>query len=65
MLGINLPDPMLAPATLVPAGEHTFRIDTKDGYGSHGELVVFELDASGTVARVKVGANYTLPVEAW
>jgi CubicO group peptidase (beta-lactamase class C family) len=65
MLGVNLPDPMLAPATLVPEREHTFRIDTKDGYGSHGELVVFELDATGTVARVKVGENYTLPVDAW
>jgi CubicO group peptidase (beta-lactamase class C family) len=65
MVGINLPDPMLSPATLVPVGEHTFRIDTKDGYGSHGELVVFELDAAGRVTRVKVGANYTLPVDAW
>ena len=65
MIGANLPDPMLAPATLVPEGEHTFRIDAKDGYGTHGELAVFELDAAGKVARVKVGANYVLPVETW
>ena len=65
MIGIFLPDPMLAPATLVPVGEHTFRIDGKDGYGSHGEHVVFELDSAGKVARARIGANYTTPVDEW
>jgi CubicO group peptidase (beta-lactamase class C family) len=65
VLGVSLPDPMLAPATLVPEREHTFRIDTKDGFGSHGELVVFELDAAGKVARVRIGPNHALPVETW
>src|SRR5262249_59607108 len=50
----NLPDPLWAPATLVPVGEHTFRIETKDGYGSHGEHVVVELDAGRKVTRVTI-----------
>jgi hypothetical protein len=65
MIGPNIPDPMWAPATLVPLGEHTFRVETKDGYGSHGEQVVFELDATGHVARVKIGYNSILPVKSW
>jgi hypothetical protein len=47
MIFPNLPDPLWAPATLAPVSEHTFRVETKDGYGSHGERVVFELDAAG------------------
>ena len=64
-IGPNLPDPMLAPATLVPAGEHTFRIETKDAMALPGEHIVFELGADGRVARVKVGANYVLPIADW
>jgi CubicO group peptidase (beta-lactamase class C family) len=64
-IGPNLPDPMLAPATLVPLGEHTFRIETKDGMALPGEHVVFELDANGRVARVKLGVNYVMPITEW
>ena len=64
-IGPNLPDPMLAPATLVPAGEHTFRVETKDGFGIPGEHVVFEMDANGRVTRVKLGANYVMPITEW
>ena len=64
-IGPNLPDPMIAPATLVPVGEHTFRIETKDGMALPGEDVIFELDASGRVARVKLGANYVMPISDW
>jgi hypothetical protein len=64
-IGPNLPDPMLAPATLVPVGEHTFRVETKDGFGLPGEHVVFEMDANGRVARVKLGANYVIPIADW
>ena len=56
---------MLAPATLVPAGEHTFRIETKDGMALPGEHIVFEMAADGRVARVKVGANYVTPITDW
>jgi CubicO group peptidase (beta-lactamase class C family) len=65
MIGPALPDPTVSSGRLEPAGEHTFRVDTREGFGIHGELVVFELDAAGKVARVKVGQNYTVPVEAW
>jgi hypothetical protein len=64
-IGPNLADPMLAPATLVPVAEHTFRVETKDGFGIPGEHIVFEMDANGRVARVKVGANYVMPITEW
>jgi CubicO group peptidase (beta-lactamase class C family) len=64
-IGPNLPDPTLAPARLVPAGEHTFRLESKDGFASVGEPVAFELDGTGRVARVRIGENYTFPVDAW
>ena len=65
IIGPNLPDPMWAPSTLVPIGEHTFRLETRDGYGSHGERAVFELDASGTVKRLTIGYEEILPVSEW
>jgi hypothetical protein len=36
-------------------GEHTFRVETKDGYGLPGELAVFDVDASGRPTRVRLG----------
>jgi D-alanyl-D-alanine carboxypeptidase len=59
------PDPTLALTRLVPLAEHTFRMETRDGFGSPGELVVFELDGAGRVARVRIGENYTYPVAEW
>lgn len=64
-IGPTTPDPLLAPATLEPVSEHTFRIETKDGYGSAGELAVFEVDATGRVTRARFGQNYTERVESW
>jgi CubicO group peptidase (beta-lactamase class C family) len=64
MLDPSQPDPLPTASRLVPAGEHAFRIDTEDGYGSHGELVVFELDGD-RVRRVRVGENFTYPVPGW
>ena len=65
LIGPALADPMWAPATLVPTGVHTFRLETKDGFGSHGERVVFELDAAGRVTRLTIGANHIVPVTEW
>jgi CubicO group peptidase (beta-lactamase class C family) len=59
------PDPLLQVAWLHPVGEHAFRVETKDGYGVHGELVIFELGADGRVARVRSGDNYLTPIERW
>lgn len=60
-----LPDPTLAPGRLVPAGEHTLRVETTNGYGIPGELVVFEVDASGRVTRVRLGESWADPVGHW
>jgi hypothetical protein len=56
---------MLAPTRLVFAGEHAFRAEDTDGYGSHGESVVFELDAAGRARRMRVGENYLDAVDNW
>ncbi len=59
------PDPLLTASTLKPIGEHTFRVETKDGYGIPGELAVFEVGAAGRVTRVRFGENYTERIETW
>jgi D-alanyl-D-alanine carboxypeptidase len=65
VIGPTGPDPLLTYSTLRPAGEHTFRVETKDGFGIPSELVVFEVDAAGRVTRVRFGENYTERVESW
>jgi len=59
------PDPLLAPSTLTPVAEHTFRVETTDGYGIPGELVVFETDPAGRVTRARFGENYSERIETW
>jgi D-alanyl-D-alanine carboxypeptidase len=61
----SLPEPMPTVVWLDPAGEHTFRADTRNGYGSHGEPVVFELDGAGRVRRIKMGENFLDRIETW
>jgi hypothetical protein len=61
----SVPNPTLGITRLRPVAEHTFRMEATDGYANNGELVVFELDATGRVCRVKVGANYTEPIADW
>jgi CubicO group peptidase (beta-lactamase class C family) len=58
-------DPSAAVTKLIPVAEHTFRMETGNGFGNQGELVVFELDDAGEVQRVKTGENYTYPVVGW
>jgi hypothetical protein len=65
LLDPSLPDPMPAVTWLVPVSEDTFRAETKNGFGSHGERVRFERDAGGRVRRLWVGDNYLEPVTAW
>jgi CubicO group peptidase (beta-lactamase class C family) len=36
-----------------------------DGFGNHGEPVVFELDAARRVRRLKVGENYLDAIPSW
>jgi len=65
MIDPSLPDPMLVVTWLHPVSEHAFRSETKNGFGSHGEPVVFSLAADGRVARVKVGENFLTSVADW
>jgi hypothetical protein len=37
----------------------------KDGFGSNGELAVFEFDETGQVARLRTGDTYIFPVARW
>jgi D-alanyl-D-alanine carboxypeptidase len=65
MIDPSQPDPMLTVTWLEPEAEHAFRSETKNGFGSHGERVVFELDSDGRVARLTVGDNFLTPVANW
>jgi D-alanyl-D-alanine carboxypeptidase len=65
MIDPSQPDPMLTVTWLDPVAEHTFRGETKNGFGSHGEGIVFELAGDGRVARLKVGDNFLTPVASW
>lgn len=58
-------DPFAAAAKLIPEGEHTFRVETTNGFGLQGEKVVFELNPDGTVHRMKTGSNYSYAVKDW
>ena len=60
-----LPDPTLTMATLIPVSDHTFRLDTPDSLSTPGALVVFDMDDTGKVQRVKVGENYVYPQAEW
>lgn len=59
------PDPMAGHMRLVPVTEHTFRIESTNGYSSRGELAKFELDDAGQVVRVKIGAGYSQRIAQW
>ena len=65
MLDPSQPDPMLTVSWLHPAGEHAFRLETRNGFGANGEPVVFELDGDGRVGRVKIGENFLTPIPRW
>ena len=62
MISPSDPDPMNGISKLVPVADGTFRIDTENGSGSHGELVVFDVDEHGKIRRMNIGANYTFPL---
>jgi CubicO group peptidase (beta-lactamase class C family) len=59
------PDPLAGMTKLKPVAEHTFRMETKERFGSTGELAIFEFDEQGTVSRLRAGNTYTTPVAAW
>lgn len=59
------PDPLAGMVKLKPVADHTFRMETKEHFGSHGELAVFEVDESGKVVHLTLGNTYTYPVAEW
>jgi CubicO group peptidase (beta-lactamase class C family) len=63
----GLPDPLAMATRLHPieGQPHAFRAEEKDPYGSHGETVLFELDAAGRARRIRFGQNYIDAVESW
>lgn len=65
MVDPSLPDPTPNVIWLNPIGEHTFRAETRNGFASNAELVVFDLDAGGRVRRIKVGDNYLTAIDRW
>jgi CubicO group peptidase (beta-lactamase class C family) len=65
MIDPTQPDPTVAVTRLHSVAEHTFRMETRDGYGGNGELVAFECDAGGRVMRVRIGENHADPIPEW
>lgn len=65
LLDPTQPDPLLTVTWLTPLAEHRFRGETRNGFGSDGEPVVFELGGDGRVARLMVGENFLTPVADW
>lgn len=59
------PDPLLATIRFVPVAEHTFRMESENGFLSPDELAIFEVDGDGRVARIRLGNTYTERVEGW
>jgi len=65
MLDPSQPDPMLGVTWLHPVAEHAFRSETKNGFGSNGEPVVFEMGGDGRVVRLRIGENFMTPIADW
>ena len=58
-------DPLAGMTKLKPVAEHTFRMETKEHFGSTGELAIFEMDEAGKVIRLQTGNSYTIPIAEW
>lgn len=61
----NLPDPTFGMTTLKPVGDHTFRMESDENFGAHGELAVFETDKAGNVVRIITGNSYSDRIDTW
>jgi hypothetical protein len=57
-------DPWNSRVILKPLHPHTFRMVAPGvSYGAIGELLTFEMDAKGKVARVRTPNFYWLPIQ--
>jgi len=52
-------DPVEEASELEVVDERTLRISERNGYGSHGEPMVFEFDAEGNITSVRGGSGTT------
>lgn len=59
------PDPLLAVATLKPVAEHTFQMETDNGFMAPGELAVFQLNDAGEVTGLQTGENVRARIMDW
>lgn len=59
------PDPLAGMVKLKPVADHTFRMETKERFGSQGELAHFAFNETGTVTSLQLGQLYTYPVTEW
>ena len=59
------PDPLLATIRFIPVAEHTFRMESENGFLSPDELATFEVDGDGRVTRVRLGNTFMERVESW
>lgn len=61
------PDPLLATLRFIPVAEHTFRMESENGFLSPDELAIFVVDevGNGRVSRVRLGNTFMERVEAW
>jgi CubicO group peptidase (beta-lactamase class C family) len=58
-------DPIPDMVHLDTVGENKFRMTSKNGYSSNGEMAEFELDEKGHVTRLITGMSYSFPVKKW
>lgn len=58
-------DPFKNASRLVPVRDHTFEVETSNGYGLAGEYVSFDMDKNGKVKRMITGYNVSYPVDDW
>ena len=58
-------DPTEGMETLTPVAPHTFRIESSNGFGAPGELMIFELGPDGLASSLKVGEHRRYRVAEW
>jgi CubicO group peptidase (beta-lactamase class C family) len=58
-------DPNVGTTRFTSTGEHTFRIDSKDGFGSLGESAEFVINPAGIASELRMGQGVMQRVESW
>lgn len=61
----SVPDPLLAFTKLKPVANHTFKMETTNGFGAPGELAIFHLNEAGEVISLQTGETVKPRLEHW